>query len=232
MNHQERVTAVLHYQPYDRMPLVSFGYWPGTLDKWASEGHIDRADAEGYRLEMDNSPADRRVMDKLGFDFNWCSTVGGNSYLFPPFQEETLETKPDGSRIIRNGEGLIEKVNDKIVSIPAMVGTSLTGREAWEELYLPKLRFSADRVDANLFETLAQESAQRELPLGLQVGRPVRQHPQHAGRGGVKLPCRGRPGSLPGDHQYDRISMLPGGEACAVVWRGVRLRTLLGGYLL
>ncbi|MBN1777727.1 MAG: hypothetical protein JW811_06350 [Clostridiales bacterium] len=170
MNHRERVHAVLHYRPYDRMPLVSFGYWPETLTKWAAQGHIEAEDAEGYRRDGDNAPADRRVMRKLGFDFNWCSTVGGNSYLMPPFKEETLETKPDGSRIIRNAEGLIEKVNDAIVSIPAMVGTSLTGREAWEELYLPRLTFSPDRVDAETFRALAAESGQRLLPLGLQVG--------------------------------------------------------------
>ena len=51
-----------------------------------------------------------------------------------------------------------------------MVGTSLTGREAWETLYLPKLLYSADRVDAAKFNKLANESTQRQLPLGLQVG--------------------------------------------------------------
>jgi len=170
MNHRERVQAVLHYQRYDRLPLVSFGYWKETLFKWAWQGHIDPEDARGYQREGDNGPADRRVMARLGFDFNWCSTVGGKSCLLPLFAEETLETKPDGSRIIRNSEGLIEKVNDSIVSIPALVGTSLTGREAWEELYVPKLRFSPERVDAELFDTLATESAARQLPLGLQVG--------------------------------------------------------------
>lgn len=161
---------MLHYQPFDRLPLVSFGFWPETLDKWADEGYISREDAEGYRADADNGLADQRVMAKLGFDFNWCSTVGGNSFLMPHFREETLETKPDGSRIIRNKEGLIEKVNDRIVSIPAMIGTSLTGREAWDTLYMPKLRFDAARVDAGLFQTLAKESRRREYPLGLQVG--------------------------------------------------------------
>ena len=170
MNHRERVRAVLHDQAYDRLPLVSFGYWPETLDKWAAQGHIEKEDADGYRLEEDNGPADRRVMASLGFDFNWCSTVGGNNYLMPLFAEETLETKPDGSRVIRNVEGLIEKVNDHIISIPAFVGTSLTGREAWETLYLPKLTYSEKRVDEALFRKLAQESDKREMPLGLYVG--------------------------------------------------------------
>ena len=38
MNHRERVRAVLHYENYDRMPLVAFGYWQQTLEKWEKEG--------------------------------------------------------------------------------------------------------------------------------------------------------------------------------------------------
>lgn len=34
MNHRERVKAIFHYQLYDRMPVVHFGYWNETLEKW------------------------------------------------------------------------------------------------------------------------------------------------------------------------------------------------------
>ena len=40
MNNRQRVRAILHYEDYDRMPVVHFGYWNETLDKWAAEGHI------------------------------------------------------------------------------------------------------------------------------------------------------------------------------------------------
>ena len=40
MTHRERVKAILHYQGYDKMPVVHFGYWTETLEKWANEGHI------------------------------------------------------------------------------------------------------------------------------------------------------------------------------------------------
>lgn len=131
MNLRQRVNAILHYEPYTGgMPVVSFGYWVETLDKWADQGHVSREDARGYAGQGDNSPADRRVMAKLGFDFNWNNCVGGNSYLFPSFETEVLEHCPDGSRIERNPEGLLVRVHDGIVSIPAEIGTSMTGREA------------------------------------------------------------------------------------------------------
>ena len=232
MNHRERVRAVLHYQPVDRLPLVSFGYWMETLDAWAAQGHISAEDAQGYRLHGDNSAADRHVMDKLGFDFNWCSTIGGNSYLMPPFAEETLEENADGSRIIRNAEGLIEKVNDRIVSIPAMVGTSLTGRDAWEELYLPKLRYSVERVDKARFGALARESAERSLPLGLEVGSLYGNIRNMLGVEELSYLAVDDEDLYREINRHGRRSLLPGGGGRAFLRRSVRLRALLGRYLL
>ena len=33
MNNRERVRAILHYEDYDRLPVVHFGYWDKTLLK-------------------------------------------------------------------------------------------------------------------------------------------------------------------------------------------------------
>lgn len=170
MNNRQRVDAILHGREVDRMPVVAFGYWVETLDKWAQEGHISLEDAEGYRREGDGGAADRRIMDALGFDFNWNSCPGANTGLYPAFETEVLEECPDGSRVIRNPEGLIVRVNDNIVSIPAEIGTSLKDREAWEKLYLPKLQYSEERINRALFERLKREDAARDLPMGLHLG--------------------------------------------------------------
>ena len=31
MTNRENILAILRYQPYEKMPVVSFGYWPETL---------------------------------------------------------------------------------------------------------------------------------------------------------------------------------------------------------
>lgn len=170
MNNRQRVNAILHYQPYDRMPVASFGYWEETLDKWAAEGHIHREDAEEYRQKGDGSPADQRIMAKLGFDINWGGAQGGCTGLFPAFESEVLEQCADGSKVIRDSNGLIVRVNDDIVSIPAVIGTSLKDREAWETLYLPRLQYCEARIDDAHFQRLRQEDAVREQPLGLYLG--------------------------------------------------------------
>lgn len=169
MNFRENSMAILHYQPYDKMPVVSFGYWNETLDKWADEGYITREEAEGYARYGDNSEADRSVMKKLGFDFNWGSTVGGNILLFPSFPREVLKENPDGSRIVRNSDGLIIKEKPGTVSIPSQIGTSLKDRKAWEELYLPRLQWDPKRVNYEALRALPKKK-DRQTPLGLYVG--------------------------------------------------------------
>lgn len=167
VNNRERMQAIMHYRDYDRMPVVSFGYWHETLTKWRVEGHVAPEEEKGY---ADNNVYDRAIMARLGFDFNWGGGVGGSSYLFPMFQTEVLRTEPDGSEVVRNGEGLIVKIKPGVVSIPAHVGTSLTGREAWEELYLPKLADCEARVNAEVIRGRYAEIERLGLPVCLSCG--------------------------------------------------------------
>lgn len=169
MTFRENAMAVLHYEAYEKFPVVSFGYWGETVQKWADEGHITREEADDYCRHGDNGWGDRSIMKKLGFDFNWNSCVGSSSDLFPEFEEKTLEERPDGSRVIRDNSGLIVLVKPGIVSIPAEVGTSLTDRAVWEQEYLPRLRFSMERIPTELLETLRDDTG-REIPVGIHCG--------------------------------------------------------------
>lgn len=169
MNYRENVNAILHYQPFEKMPIVSFGYWGETVQKWADEGHITREEADGYFRYGDNSEADRAIMKRLGFDFNWNSCYGGNVGLYPAFDRKVLEQKADGGQVIRDEQGLIVLVKPGVVSIPAEIGTTLTDREVWEKEYLPRLQWEAERIDTSLFESLKDDS-QRQLPVGLHCG--------------------------------------------------------------
>lgn len=167
MTNRERVRAILHYRPVDRVPVVAFGYWEETLQKWANEGHITQEQCDGY---YDNSKADQEIMQKLGFDFNWNSCFGSNVGLKPAFKPEVIRTEPDGSLITRDEKGLIVRTKPGIVSIPSEIGTTLTGREAWEEEYLPRLQFSEDRIDWKGIQRELENVGKRDIPLGLHCG--------------------------------------------------------------
>jgi hypothetical protein len=145
MNNRERAMAILNYQDYDRLPIVHFGFWSGvTLQRWAAEGHLSLAEAEGW---SDGNPIDTLISQKLGFDFNWYRCFHPRTQLFPPFEPQLVEELPDGSRKILNDEGVIVLQREGATSIPAEIDHLFKGRQAWEDLYRPRLQFSQARID-------------------------------------------------------------------------------------
>jgi len=169
MTHRENTLAILRYEPYARMPVVSFGYWEKTVRKWADEGHITHAEAEDYIRAGDNSAGDRSIMQKLGFDFNWNACIGAYVLPYPHFERQVLEEKPDGSRVVRDALGLICLEKPGIVSIPAEIGTSLTDRDIWEAEYRPRLQMCAERLPREALAALPPPE-EREIPVGLHLG--------------------------------------------------------------
>ena len=169
MNNRDRALAVLHYQPTDRMPLVHFGYWGQTLEKWAAQGHLTEEEA---RTWGDGNPVDLAVSGRLGFDFDWFSTFAWDwSMLDPPIEERVTEELPDGSRKVVNQFGAIVLERAGVTSIQAEFDHILKGRQAWKEVFLPRLQFSQERI------TLAPVHVGGEtLPFGEGGLEALRQH--------------------------------------------------------
>lgn len=158
MNHRERVKAILQYEKYDRMPLVHFGYWAETLQKWVREGYLAPEDINGYG---DGNRVDRSLDQKLGWDFNWANLFAPASGLFPPFERQILEVMADGRQKVRNPEGVVVLEKPGITSIPSEVGYTLKTRADWEEHYQHRLQWEPDRV----LEALVQTDAS-PMPFG------------------------------------------------------------------
>jgi uroporphyrinogen decarboxylase len=143
MNHRQRTLAILSYQSYDRLPLVHFGFWTQTLEKWAEEGHISMRLAHNWR---DGNAADAQISACLGFDFNWSSAFSWDTGLRPPLRRKILQKLPDGSHKVLNEDGAIVIEKPGIVSIPSEVGHLLEDRAAWEKIFLPRLQFDMERI--------------------------------------------------------------------------------------
>jgi hypothetical protein len=136
---------MLNYEPYDRMPIVHFGYWIETLDKWADEGHLTEAEARRW---SDGNPTDNALSARLGFDLNWNSNFRWRTGLWPEIEQEVLEELPDGSRKILNSYGAIVLQKPGATSIPMEFDHIFKGRAEWEEYFLPRLKFSEDRIQS------------------------------------------------------------------------------------
>ena len=133
MTDRERVRAILHYENYDRMPLVHFGIWTELLDVWYSQGNMSREYYEEYKKGR------RDVLCDLGFDFEWGAQIGVAGALVPGFEYKELSRDADGNVTYINGNGLIEQIREGATSIPKTIGTLLEDRKAWEKLYKPRM---------------------------------------------------------------------------------------------
>jgi len=162
MTDRERVLAVLRYQPYDRLPVVHFGFLWETLVKWRDEGHLTDEEIRGVG---DGNPADFALSGKLGFDFNYHTLFQPNAGLAPGFESKVIREFPDGSQHILDGQGVVLLYVPGAGSIQPDVDHLLKDRRAWEDLYRPKLQFSPLRV-----EQAAVPAVDRMLPFN-QGGR-------------------------------------------------------------
>ena len=135
--------AVLNYEKYDRFPVIHFGFWTETLQKWAEEGHISVEEATSW---SDGNPTDATIGEKLGFDCNYYSCFYPQNRIYPVFESEILKTFPDGSMHILNGDGVIVLQMPDAGSIPSEIEHIFKGRKEWEEHYKHRFQFTADRV--------------------------------------------------------------------------------------
>ena len=167
MTNRERTIAILHYQNYDCLPMVHFGFWGETLLKWANEGHISMEEA---RTWGDGNGSDKLIGEKLGFDFNYFSCFGVNTDIIPGFERRVVEELPDGSRKVLNSHGVVIIEKDGAGSIPMEVDHLLKSRKEWEEHFLPRLNFTPNRVGIDEDAVAYLENENREELKGLYCG--------------------------------------------------------------
>ena len=143
MTHRTRTMAVLHYAPYDRLPIVHFGFWHETLEKWAAEGHITQEEATSW---ADGNVVDSNLSVKLGFDANWYNTFSPPMRLYPNFSPRVVKEFPDSSRHVLNGYGVTIKEVPGVTSISPEIAHMLVDRASWEEHYKWRLQWSDNRL--------------------------------------------------------------------------------------
>lgn len=161
MTTRERGNAILHYEDFDRIPVVHFGFWRETLEKWAAEGHISEADAAAY---ADGNEADARIGDALGFDCDWHTMFYTDGGPAPRFERKVVREFADGAQHVRDRYGVVILQRPGAGSIPAEIEHLLTDRASFEEHYRERYEWTPERVDLDVLDALP---AEREGPIGL-----------------------------------------------------------------
>ncbi|MBN1543628.1 hypothetical protein JW992_15910 [candidate division KSB1 bacterium] len=165
MTHRERALSILNFQSVDQMPVVHFGFWPETVQKWAAEGHVRPELAKDFYYRTEE---EAEVGGLLGFDFGWAHMLKVNTRLFPPFEEKVVRNLPDGSYHIQNQDGVILLGRPDAGSIPSEIEHLLKDRSSWETHYRHRLKWSDDRVDKP--ELVAMAANRPDTPFGLFCG--------------------------------------------------------------
>lgn len=168
MTTRERCMNLLHYKQVDRVPAVHFGYWRELLVEWAEQGHISMEMANG--AVRDGSPVQAELDKIIGWDCTWHNCVYPKLGLYPAFKREVIETLPDGSQRVLTEKGVIEKFKPGIVSIPSEDDYLLKDREAFEELFLPKMQYSEDRAKSEDITRQYNEKLEYDAPIGIRIG--------------------------------------------------------------
>jgi len=143
MTNRERALAVLRYEDYDRMPIVHFGYWRETLQKWAAEGHVSEALVKAHG---DGNPADYELNAMLGWDFNWQCMFSPNDGLKPGFERKVIKTFEDGTQHVMDQNGVVLCQKPGAGSIPSEISHTLTDRQSWDEQYTFRYAWDEERV--------------------------------------------------------------------------------------
>jgi len=175
MTNRQRALAVLHYESYDRLPIVHFGYWKDTPQKWAAEGHLSQAEADEFN---NTNRVCEEISQRLGFDFGWGTGWGGQTWMRPAFERRVVKELPDGSRHELNPDGVVTVVKPGVACIPAEIEHTLTDRASWEKDYRHRFEWSEERVTGQSFggkpwnegglELLQSEA--EDVPRGISCG--------------------------------------------------------------
>ena len=141
---------IMHYQEFDRLPVVHWSQWPETLERWKREGLAEDGD----------------VRKHLGAAPHWAF-VGVNVALHPPFAEEVYEETGE-YRIFRDRAGVVCKDFKHASSIPHYLDYTLKDASGWET-YKQRLQPDPGRIPDDLDERIARAEASG-LPIAVATG--------------------------------------------------------------
>jgi len=171
MTNRERLSAILHYKPYDRMPIVHFGFWPQTLEKWASQGYLSDEEMDPVRKwganSMDGHKPESTIAGKLGFDDNFFIYAGqkGAWYdvpLYPTFEAKIIRNLDDVYFVKITRDGVYVKAREGATSIEEEIDHSVKDRESWKKNYMPRLAWIDDRLDMEAINSLIKTNDTRD----------------------------------------------------------------------
>ena len=149
MTPREHWQAVMNYGDFDRPPVLHWGEWPETRERWLREGLPPEADVAAW----------------LGATRRWAY-VEVEFDLFPAFEEETLE-ETEEYRVFRDSAGVVQKDWKRRSCIPHFVNYTLKTAADWPE-FRKRLQPDGRRLPDDLDDRIARAEGSG-LPVALRI---------------------------------------------------------------
>ena len=152
MNDRERFVRTMTFQSVDRPPLVEWGYWGDTVDRWRQEG-----------LPSHERPWQFFHLDK------WRGIADGEEVGFgvgplPAYVTRTLEETPD-HRIVRGANGITRTEYKRGTSMPHWIDFPVKDRATWKEFQSRLNPHDIRRYRSDWGPELIEELRIRDCPL-------------------------------------------------------------------
>lgn len=135
---------IMFYGAFNRMPVIHWAGWDETHERWIKEGMPELVDPQEYFQAAQP----------------W-RIVSANMFLYPAFDEETLEDAGE-HRIFRDSGGVIQKAWKHKGCIPHFIDFTLKEAKDWPE-YKKRLQPHPGRLYGNLDETIKTAEASGDV---------------------------------------------------------------------
>ncbi len=145
MTYRQLFREIMFYGTFDRMPVLHWGGWPETRERWLKEGLPPNV---GEHAFFNASP--------------WCSMIVPKLDLLPAFPEEILEETAE-YRIKRAADGVVQQEWKSQSCIPHYMDYTLKEARDWPE-FKRRLQPDPARIPANLDKLIADcEASNRPI---------------------------------------------------------------------
>jgi hypothetical protein len=154
VTYRELFNTIMHYGEFDRVPVIHWGCWTETRERWLQEGLPADIDEHEY---FDAS---------IIASYQVCCDTG----LFPAIENEILEETAD-YKIYKNTEGVILQEWKNKSSVPHYIDYTLKDAKAWPE-FKKRLQPDPGRIPADLDERIKRAEA-LDIPITVNTGSMI-----------------------------------------------------------
>lgn len=163
MTYRDLFMAIMDYGEFDRMPLIYWGEWNETRERWVAEGLPKDTDRYQHFCAVNFwGQVSPHTWNAMG---EGDEAVHGG--LFPPFEEIVID-QTEEYRTYQARDGVIMRSFQHQSSLPLTMQHRLKDAASWEE-YKKRLLPDPRRLAPDLDQRLQHMEAQG-IPIGVQVG--------------------------------------------------------------